>query len=104
MLQAAQQESRFAEKDLGLGVLVDNTWNMSQKCALAKKAANGILGCISCQQVKGGEPSTLLCTDEAAAGALCPLMHPSVQERHGDTAEIPLKGHEDDEGAGASFL
>lgn len=42
-LGAAELESGFEEKDLG--VLVDIKWNMSQQCPLLPKEANCILGC-----------------------------------------------------------
>jgi len=43
-MTAAQLESSFVEKDLG--VLVDTGSKTSQKCVLAAKTANSILGCI----------------------------------------------------------
>lgn len=42
-LGADWRESDFAEKDLG--VLVDNTWNVSQWCVLVVKKNNSILSC-----------------------------------------------------------
>jgi len=44
MLRDVHLESSFAEKDLG--VLLDTKSNVSHRCALATKRANGILGCI----------------------------------------------------------
>ncbi|PKU47288.1 rna-directed dna polymerase from mobile element jockey-like [Limosa lapponica baueri] len=106
MLGAAQLESSFAEKSLG--VLVDTKLNMSQHCALAAKKANGILGCIKqekcCQQVRRGDPSPLLSTGEATPGLLHTVLGSPARERQSHTEESPMKGHEDDEGTGVSLL
>ncbi|KAK4817772.1 hypothetical protein QYF61_026995 [Mycteria americana] len=50
-------------------------------------------------QVRGGEPSPLLST-----GVLCPVLGSSGQKGDGHTGEGPTKGHQDDEGIGASLI
>lgn len=72
VLGLIQQESSFAEKDLG--VLVDTSLNMSLECALASKMMKGILGCTRqsyCQPDNGGDPSSPLNTSDAMPGVLC---------------------------------
>lgn len=55
---------------------------------LVRMKINDILGCINkcCQQVKGGDPSPLLSTDEATRGVFCLVNTGSpVLETHGQT-------------------
>lgn len=57
-----------------------------------------------CQQVEGDDPCVIFSTGEATPGTLCPVLGFPVQESHGQVGESPTKGHEDDEGTGASLL
>jgi len=84
MLGADQMESIWAENTLG--ILVDNKLSMRHSHALW------------CQQVKGRDPSPLLCSGEVIIGE---LHFWAPQYNRGET---PTKGHEDDQGTGASLL
>lgn len=68
-----------------LSTLVDNWLAMSQQFTLVDKKANGILECnnnnVAGQQVKGSDPTPLLCPAEATSVLLCPVLRSLVQER-----------------------
>ena len=52
------------------------------------------------QQIKGGDPTSLLCTGEASPGVLRPDVEFSVQEKHGPVSVCPEEGHKNDPGDG----
>lgn len=57
------------------------------------RKANGVLSCIrQCgQQVRGDGPATLLSTDEAISGVLCPVLGCPVQKRYRAISEKSAK-------------
>ena len=48
------------------------------------------------QQVKGGDPSPLSCTDETSPGVVSPNVESSVQKRHGHAEVHPEEGNKND--------
>ena len=50
------------------------------------------------QQIKGGDPASLLCAGEASPGVLRSDVEFSVQERHGPVSVCPEEGHRNDPG------
>lgn len=56
-----------------------------------------------CQQLEG-HPVPLLSPSEATLGMLCPVLHPSVQDRHGAPGAGPGEGDKDDQETGTPHL
>ena len=48
------------------------------------------------EQVKGGDPPTLLCPGESTSGIQCLVLVFLVQERRGTSRENPGEGNKDD--------
>jgi len=59
---------------------------------------------VTCQQVKAGDPSSVLSTGEPTPVDPCPVLGSLGQERDRHSVESPMKGYKDDEGTGASLL
>jgi len=56
------------------------------------------------QQVNGGAPAPLLCTDETSPGVLHPDVESSVQERDGPAGAHPEESHKNDLRDGTPLL
>ena len=57
-----------------------------------------------CQQEQGSNCPPVLSAGEAASQVLCPVLGPSLQERHGGPGACPEKGNKAGEGSGAQIL
>lgn len=81
-----------------LGVCIENGKTMSQQGALVARKANDILGYIkkSVARMSRDIPPSLLCSDEASSGALCPLLSSSLQEGQGTARKRTAKPYQDD--------
>ena len=78
-----------------MGVLVDNRLAMNQQCSLV--ISWGALKRVW-QQIKGGDPPSLLCPDEATSGVLRPALGSLDQERTEASGERPVEVYKDDWG------
>ena len=66
--------------------------------------ANYIIGQNCGQQEQGSNYSPVLSTGEAAPRVLCPVLGPSLQERHRGPGACPEEGNKAGEGSGAQAL
>lgn len=88
---------RAASSLVDLGVLVGNKLNMSQQSSATATMVNWILGCIP-RGITSGDGYVIipLGAGQAAPGVLCPVLVPTIQERHRQTGEGLKEGCKDD--------
>ena len=107
MLQAWGRVAGRLCRGNGPGVLIDAQLNMNQQCAQGGQEGQwhpGLHQKQCCQQEQGGNHPPVLSTGEAAPQVLCPVLGPSLQERHRGPGARSEKGNKADEGSGAQAL